>query len=52
MSVNIPSTNTEIIASGTLGIVDHDVVELSNLQRQILHTKDRMGMCKYGGAPG
>ncbi|HJQ98600.1 MAG TPA: ThiF family adenylyltransferase, partial [Candidatus Polarisedimenticolaceae bacterium] len=28
---------------GTLGIVDMDVVDLSNLQRQILHTNDRIG---------
>src|SRR5438034_3973917 len=31
---------------GTLGIVDMDVVDLSNLQRQILHTNDRIGMPK------
>lgn len=31
---------------GTLSIVDDDVVELSNLQRQILHTTDRVGMHK------
>ena len=31
---------------GTLGIIDHDVVELSNLQRQILHSQDRLGMSK------
>src|SRR5262245_32873734 len=28
---------------GTTGIVDMDVVDLSNLQRQILHTNDRIG---------
>ena len=28
---------------GTIGIVDFDVVDLSNLQRQILHTNDRVG---------
>jgi molybdopterin/thiamine biosynthesis adenylyltransferase len=28
---------------GTIGIVDHDRVELSNLQRQIAHTTDRIG---------
>ena len=28
---------------GTIGIVDHDHVELSNLQRQIAHTTDRIG---------
>jgi molybdopterin/thiamine biosynthesis adenylyltransferase len=31
---------------GTLGLVDADVVDLSNLQRQILHTNDRVGMPK------
>ncbi|HLS41750.1 MAG TPA: HesA/MoeB/ThiF family protein [Paenalcaligenes sp.] len=31
---------------GTLTLVDDDVVELSNLQRQILHTTDRVGMLK------
>ncbi|HJY81079.1 MAG TPA: molybdopterin-synthase adenylyltransferase MoeB [Candidatus Binatia bacterium] len=35
---------------GTLGIIDHDVVELSNLQRQILHTTDRVGMPKVESA--
>jgi molybdopterin/thiamine biosynthesis adenylyltransferase/rhodanese-related sulfurtransferase len=31
---------------GTLGIVDNDTVELSNLQRQILHTTDSVGGSK------
>jgi molybdopterin/thiamine biosynthesis adenylyltransferase len=31
---------------GTLGIVDDDVVDESNLQRQVLHTADRVGMAK------
>jgi len=31
---------------GTLGLVDGDVVDLSNLQRQILHTTDRIGIPK------
>lgn len=31
---------------GTLGLTDGDVVDLSNLQRQILHTTDRVGMPK------
>jgi sulfur-carrier protein adenylyltransferase/sulfurtransferase len=35
---------------GTLGIVDMDVVDLSNLQRQILHTNDRIGMPKVESA--
>jgi adenylyltransferase/sulfurtransferase len=35
---------------GTIGIVDMDVVDLSNLQRQILHTNDRVGMPKVESA--
>ena len=35
---------------GTIGIIDHDVVDLSNLQRQILHTTDRIGMPKVDSA--
>ena len=31
---------------GTLGLVDSDVVDLSNLQRQILHDTDRIGVSK------
>jgi sulfur-carrier protein adenylyltransferase/sulfurtransferase len=35
---------------GTLGIVDFDVVELSNLQRQVVHTDDRVGAKKTESA--
>lgn len=35
---------------GTLGIVDDDVVDASNLQRQILHTTDRVGTPKVESA--
>jgi len=35
---------------GTIGIVDMDVVDLSNLQRQILHANDRIGMPKTESA--
>jgi len=35
---------------GTLGIVDMDVVDLSNLQRQVIHTQDRKGMAKTASA--
>ncbi|KAI9056820.1 hypothetical protein FKP32DRAFT_1415841 [Trametes sanguinea] len=31
---------------GTIGIIDHDTVEISNLQRQVLHTEARVGMPK------
>ncbi|MEC8974509.1 MAG: molybdopterin-synthase adenylyltransferase MoeB [Actinomycetota bacterium] len=35
---------------GTLGIVDMDVVDESNLQRQILHNEDRVGQPKVDSA--
>ncbi len=35
---------------GTIGIVDMDVVDASNLQRQILHTLDRVGERKVDSA--
>lgn len=35
---------------GTLGIVDFDTVDLSNLQRQIVHTSDRVGRRKTESA--
>lgn len=35
---------------GTLGIIDFDVVDVSNLQRQILHTTDRVGEKKVESA--
>ena len=35
---------------GTVGIVDFDVVDASNLQRQILHNLDRLGMPKVESA--
>src|SRR5256712_11527171 len=35
---------------GTLGIVDSDVVDLTNLQRQILHTTERIGDSKASSA--
>ncbi len=35
---------------GTLGLVDHDVVDRSNLQRQILHTEGRVGTPKVASA--
>ncbi|KAI0084103.1 hypothetical protein BDY19DRAFT_898999 [Irpex rosettiformis] len=31
---------------GTIGIVDHDTVEISNLQRQILHSEEKAGLNK------
>lgn len=35
---------------GTIGFVDFDVVDLSNLQRQIIHGTDRVGMLKTESA--
>ncbi|HYT58329.1 MAG TPA: molybdopterin-synthase adenylyltransferase MoeB [Verrucomicrobiae bacterium] len=35
---------------GTLGIIDNDVVDISNLQRQILHSNDRVGTPKVESA--
>jgi sulfur-carrier protein adenylyltransferase/sulfurtransferase len=35
---------------GTIGIVDFDVVDLSNLQRQVVHTSDRVGEKKVDSA--
>ena len=35
---------------GTLGIVDDDAVDLSNLQRQVVHTTDRIGVPKVDSA--
>jgi molybdopterin/thiamine biosynthesis adenylyltransferase/rhodanese-related sulfurtransferase len=35
---------------GTLGIVDNDVVDLSNLQRQVIHNTERVGVPKVDSA--
>jgi sulfur-carrier protein adenylyltransferase/sulfurtransferase len=35
---------------GTLGVVDDDDVDLSNLQRQVIHTTDRIGIPKVDSA--
>ncbi len=35
---------------GTIGIIDDDVVDLSNLQRQVLHTDNRIGTPKVESA--
>ncbi len=35
---------------GTLGIVDDDAVDLSNLQRQVIHSTDRIGVPKVDSA--
>ncbi len=35
---------------GTLGIVDHDEVERSNLQRQVIHSTERIGVPKVDSA--
>lgn len=35
---------------GTIGILDNDTVDVSNLHRQVLHTSDRVGMLKCESA--
>lgn len=35
---------------GTIGVIDHDVVSLSNLQRQIAHATPRIGTAKTASA--
>jgi molybdopterin-synthase adenylyltransferase len=35
---------------GTIGVVDADVVEISNLQRQVVHTTDSIGVSKVVSA--
>ena len=35
---------------GTIGVVDNDTVDISNLQRQIAHTSDRIGTPKTASA--
>jgi molybdopterin/thiamine biosynthesis adenylyltransferase/rhodanese-related sulfurtransferase len=35
---------------GTLGIVDNDEVDLSNLQRQVIHSSERLGVPKVDSA--
>lgn len=35
---------------GTIGVVDDDVVDASNLQRQVLHNMDRIGVAKVDSA--
>jgi adenylyltransferase/sulfurtransferase len=35
---------------GTIGLLDFDTVDLSNLQRQVIHTQDRIGMAKTESA--
>src|SRR5512132_4057870 len=37
---------------GTIGLVDGDVVDLSNLQRQILHSTDSIGKSKVESGRG
>ena len=45
-----PARSTSRPGVGTLGIVDMDVVDESNLQRQILHNTDRIGDRKVDSA--
>lgn len=46
-----PAAYTLALAGiGTLGLVDYDTVEISNLNRQILHSTSRLGMPKAHSA--
>src|SRR5262249_57896992 len=36
---------------GTIGLVDDDVVDASNLQRQVIHNTDRIGLPKTTSPP-
>lgn len=38
------------MSQGRIGIVDHDIVESSNLQRQILHSEETLGLLKAESA--
>lgn len=42
--------NHQLYFPGKIAIVDHDIVDISNLQRQILHTEARVGMSKVRSA--
>jgi adenylyltransferase and sulfurtransferase len=52
VSDRFPSRQTPDIVHtlGRIGIVDHDTVEVSNLQRQILHNERAVGMHKAESA--
>ena len=42
-----------LFPSGTIGLLDHDAVDVSNLQRQVLHETARAGLAKaVSGATG
>ena len=45
-----PRSTSRRPASARSGIVDDDVVDLSNLQRQVIHTTDRIGVPKVDSA--
>ena len=50
MSMLYPKRTALTRSTGRIGIVDHDRVEVSNLQRQILHTESRIGWYKAESA--
>lgn len=35
---------------GNIGIIDHDVIDISNLQRQVIHTTENIGVSKVTSA--
>ena len=49
-SARRPRSTSRRPGVGTLGIVDNDVVDLSNLQRQVIHTTERIGVPKVDSA--
>lgn len=40
----------KLLKIGKMGIVDHDIVEISNLQRQIIHDETKLGVYKATSA--
>lgn len=46
----ISTSITNFYTSGKIAIVDHDIVDISNLQRQILHKEARVGTSKVHSA--
>ena len=45
-----PAKSSLTSPKGRIGIIDNDCVEISNLQRQILHTEETLGLYKADSA--
>lgn len=39
-----------VLITGSITVIDHDTVGVSNLHRQVLHTTERVGMNKAASA--